>query len=153
MDISLHSVQVPPAIYVHFESDGNRFRILYLILSYLIHVYCTADKECFLNLGVFKTPLCDNLKQRSRITKLMRHTFALSFPASHLAFTALQTTRLYYGTIHLVPSTAQNVQVEVIVFPSLLSLKMESIGSYVLRVRSLLIGGTGRVTQMQSLQG
>ena len=130
----------------------DRYRILYLIFSYPIHVWCTAYTKCLLNLDVFKTPLCGNLKKKSQITKLMRHTSAPSFPASHLSFTASQTARLYYGTIHLVPSTAQNVQVEVIVFLSLLYLKMECIGSYVLRVRPLLISGNGRVTQMQSFQ-
>jgi hypothetical protein len=134
MDIYLPSVQVPPAIYVHLiiESDGDRnFRILYLILSYPIHVYCTADKECLPNLDVFKTPLYGNLQKRSPITKLMRHTSAPSFPATHLSFTASETARLYYGTTHHAPSTAQNVHAAVIVFLSLLSLKMECIGSYV----------------------
>ena len=151
MDISLHSVQVPPAIYVHFESDGGSLPhfVPHLLLSHSRLVHCT---KCLLNLDVFKTPLCGNLKKKSQITKLMRHTSAPSFPASHLSFTASQTARLYYGTIHLVPSTAQNVQVEVIVFLSLLYLKMECIGSYVLRVRPLLISGNGRVTQMQSFQ-
>jgi len=151
MDISLYAF-LQPFMCISKVTE-NRFGILYLILSYPIHVCCTAYTKCLLNLYVFEIHLCGKLQKRSPITKLMQHTSAPSFPGTHLSFTASQTARLYYETIHLVPSTAQNVQVEVIAFPFLLSLKMECIGSYVLPVRPLLLSGTGRVTQMQSLQG
>jgi hypothetical protein len=85
---------VPPTIDMHIGSDRESFPHFVPHPSYPIHVCCTAYTQCLLSLDAFKSPLCGNLKKKSVITKLMRHTSARSFPATHHSFTASQTARL-----------------------------------------------------------